>query len=384
MNKISDMETPFIYGKLATGNNFTNRESEQERLVGNFLSGTNTILISPRRWGKSSLVFKSATEAKRLDDQLIIILIDLFNIRDEEEFYKCLAENVIRASSNRMEEVMANVKEFMKEWIPRVSFSPDSQQEFSLSLNWNEIKKHPDEILNMAENIAVSKKKRIVVCLDEFQNIGYYEDPLAFQKKLRANWQRHQSVSYCLYGSKRHMLLDVFTSPSMPFYKFGDVMFLSKITLDYWIKFISERYNSTGKTIEAGQAERIATLADCHPYYVQQLAQLVWLRAGTTVFDNIIEEAMDNLILQMSMLFQNLTENLATSHINFLKMILEGQTRFSSMENIEKYHLGTSANVVKIKKALINKEIIDEQLDSINILDPLYSIWLKKYYFMIE
>jgi AAA+ ATPase superfamily predicted ATPase len=377
------METPFVYGKLATGNNFTDRDPDLERLVRNFTAGTNTILISPRRWGKSSLVNKAAGEARISDESLVFVMIDLFNIRNEEEFYKCLAESVIRAASSRIEEVISNVKEFMKEWIPKISFSPDSQHEFSLSLNWNEITEQPDEILNLAENIAVFKEKRIVVCLDEFQNIGYYGDPLAFQRKLRANWQKHQNVSYCLYGSKRHMMMEVFTSPSMPFYKFGDLMFLSKISADYWISFITGRFRSTGKNISADQAEKIAAMADNHPYYVQQLAQLVWFRTEISVADENIDEALDNLILQMSMLFQGMTENLTTSQVNFLKMLLEGQVHLTSKENIGKYMLGTSANVIRVKKALIMKEIIDEHLGTIYILDPIYSTWLKKYYFAV-
>lgn len=375
------MDTPFIFGKLATGENFTDREAEQQRLIQNFRSGTNTILISPRRWGKSSLVHKSAQEAKKAEHAPIMVFIDLFNIRSEEDFYKCLAESVIRATSGRMEEIMSNIKEFMKEWVPRISFSPDAHHEFSLSLDWAEIKKQPDEILNLAENIAVAKNRKIVICLDEFQNIAFYENPLAFQKKLRSHWQKHQMASYCIYGSKRHMLLDVFTSPSMPFYRFGDMMFLPKISIDYWIPFIQERFKSTGKDIDREQAERIATLTECHPYYVQQLAQQTWLRTEKAVTIGIIDEALDNLVLQMSLLFQNITEDLTTSYVNFLKMILDGHTRYTSMENIDRYQLGTSANVVRIRKALISKEIIDEHEGKAILLDPLYAIWLKKYYF---
>ncbi|MBP6872558.1 MAG: ATPase [Bacteroidales bacterium] len=375
------MDTPFIFGKLATGENFTDREAEQQRLIQNFRSGTNTILISPRRWGKSSLVHKSAQEAKKAEHAPIMVFIDLFNIRSEEDFYKCLAESVIRATSGRMEEIMSNIKEFMKEWVPRISFSPDAHHEFSLSLDWAEIKKQPDEILNLAENIAVAKNRKIVICLDEFQNIAFYENPLAFQKKLRSHWQKHQMASYCIYGSKRHMLLDVFTSPSMPFYRFGDMMFLPKISIDYWIPFIQERFKSTGKDIDREQAERIATLTECHPYYVQQLALQTWLRTEKAVTIGIIDEALDNLVLQMSLLFQNITEDLTTSYVNFLKMILDGHTRYTSMENIDRYQLGTSANVIRIRKALISKEIIDEHEGKAILLDPLYAIWLKKYYF---
>ena len=376
------MKTPFIYGKLAIGENFTNRIEELKKLKQNFLSGTNTILISPRRWGKSSLVLKAANEIIQIDRSKKVILIDLYNIRNEEEFYRVLAEHIMSAISGKLEDVIANVKRFLRQWVPKISLSPDLQQKFSLSFDWEELKKQPEEILNLAENIAIAKGLNMIVCLDEFQNIGYFEDPLAFQKKLRASWQHHQHVSYCLYGSKRHMLMEVFASPSMPFYKFGDLMFLTKISIEYWEIFIISRFAETGKEISRDQAGKIATLVDFHPYYVQQLAQACWLRTDKKVNESIIDQAMETLVLQLSMLFQNITETLSNSQVNFLKALLEGVSQFSSKQNIDKYHLGTSANVVRVKKALINKEIIDDQPGKIIILDPVYAAWLKLYYFL--
>ena len=376
------MKTPFIYGKLAIGENFTNRKEELRKLKQNFLSGTNTILISPRRWGKSSLVLKATNEVIQLDRSKKVILIDLFNIRNEEEFYRVLAEHIMSAISGKLEDVIANVKRFLKQWIPKISLSPGSQQEFSLSFDWQELKKQPEEILNLAETMAIAKGLNIIVCFDEFQNIAYFEDPLAFQKKLRASWQQHQHVTYCLYGSKRHLLREVFASPSMPFYKFGDLMFLTKISIEYWETFIINRFEETNKEITGKQAGKIATLVDFHPYYVQQLAQACWLRTAKNVSDPIIDEAIETLVLQLSMLFQNITETLSNSQINFMNALLDGVSQISSKQNIEKYNLGTSANIVKIKKALIKKEILDDHLGELKFLDPVYARWLKIYYFI--
>ncbi len=81
------MDIPFIYGKLAVGENFTDRANEKIRVVQNFLSGTNTILISPRRWGKSSLLLKAASEVKDTSPNILVVFLDLFNIHSEEDFY---------------------------------------------------------------------------------------------------------------------------------------------------------------------------------------------------------------------------------------------------------------------------------------------------------
>lgn len=376
------MDTPFVYGKLATGKNFTDRKNEVVHLSQNFLSGTNTILISPRRWGKSSLVKKVSEEVTKTKKSIRIVSLDMFNIRSESDFYKTLSEHVLNAISGKFDEFIENAKKFLKQWAPKITYTPDAQQEINLGLDWHEVAKQPDEILDLPELLAIEKELKIIICIDEFQNLSYFENPLAFQKKLRSHWQRHQNTSYCIYGSKRHMLMDVFASSSMPFYKFGDLMFLDKIPAEYWGTFIRERFKSTGKEISKKQAVRIAGLVDNHPYYVQQLSQLCWLRTDTNLTDLIIDESLESLILQMSLLFQNLTESLNTSQVNFLKAFLDGVKMFSSKDSIEKYKLGTSANVNQIKKALIKKEIIDEQTGNIEILDPLYAIWLKKFYFI--
>jgi energy-coupling factor transporter ATP-binding protein EcfA2 len=374
-------EAPFIFGKLASGDDFTNRTEEILRLKNNFVSGINTIMISPRRWGKSSLVEKASGIIRQENKQIKIISIDLFNVRSEEDFFRHLAEQVIRGTTSTLQEIITFSKDFFKQWIPRLSFSPDHFQEFSLGLNWSAVKKQPDEILDLPQQIAKSKGWKIIICIDEFQNIGFYNDSLAFQKQLRSHWQKHQDVSYCLFGSKRHMLLEVFTSPSMPFYKFGDMMFIEKISTNDWQTYITGRFRATGKEIDPDQSGRIALLVDNHPYYVQQLAQLCWLRCDHKMTPEVIDQALDSLTLQLSLLFQNLTESLSTTQVNFLRALISEETQFSSKETILKYQLGTSANVSRIKKSLTDKEIIDTLNGKGAFLDPLYKIWLKKYYF---
>ncbi|MDB4303560.1 ATP-binding protein [Desulfosarcina sp.] len=375
------MKTPFVFGKLAEGKDFTDRENELKHLTQNFTSGINTILISPRRWGKSSLVKKAGEGVAESNNNIKMVFLDMFNIRSEEEFYKTLSEHILGAVSGKFEELVENSKKFFKKWVPQITFSPDSQQEFSFGLNWKDVKKNPDEILNLAEVIAKEKKIKIVICIDEFQNLSYFENPLAFQKKIRSHWQKHQNTSYCLYGSKRHMLMEFFSSPSMPFYKFGDLILLEKIPTEYWKDFIQKRYRSTGKKISKKQAEKIAALAENHPYYVQQLAQLCWFRTDKAMQDDTIDETIESLVLQLSLLFQNMTESLSSTQVNFIKALIDGAQKLSSKDVIEKYKLGTSANISKIKKALIHKEVIDERIPGkLEILDPIFAIWFRDFY----
>lgn len=175
--------------------------------------------------------------------------------------------------------------------------------------------------------------------------------------------------------------MEVFTNSSMPFYKFGDLVFLEKIKKDDWIKYIVSRFTDTNKSISKVNSALIADLADCHPYYVQQLAQQSWFRTENECTAEIIREAHQGIINQLSLLFQSKTEELTNSQINFLKALIDGVTQFSSKETLEEYRVGTSANVVRIKKTLENKEIIDIHSGEIVLLDPMYKSWLNTQYF---
>ncbi|MDP2336022.1 MAG: ATPase [Bacteroidota bacterium] len=375
--------TPFVFGKLATQIDFTDREKETSQVVSNFKALVNTIILSPRRWGKTSLVKRVSEILGNEEPDLKICHIDLFNVRKEEDFYIALATEIIKATSTKWEERAQNAKEFLTRLLPRISFSPEDQSEISFGIGWEELKKNPDEILNLAETIAVERGLKIVVCIDEFQGISEFEDPLAFQRKLRSHWQRHTHVSYCLYGSKRHMLLEVFSNPSMPFYKFGDLIFLEKISTENWVEFISRRFSETGKKIREEESIIIAQLAENHSYYVQQLAQQSWLRTDSICSAAIVNKAHRGLIDQLSLLFINITESLSTTQLNLLKAILSGEKQLSSQSILQKYNLGTSGNILRLKQSLLTREIIDITADQIDLQDPIYKYWLKLEYFRI-
>lgn len=375
------METPFIFGKLAGGEEFTNRQEESARLLMNFQSGINTILISPRRWGKSSLVNSVVESARKKTKHIRFCQIDLFNVKSEEEFYQQLAQGVLKAASPKWNDAVELAKNFLSAFVPKLSINPDPNSELSLSLNWKEVQKKPDEIIDLAERIAEKKGIKMVVCIDEFQHLGEFENPLALQKKLRSHWQKHKHVTYCLFGCRHHMMVDVFANSRMPFYKFGDLIFLEKIKMADWIPFIVKRFADTKKNITDADAKHIAELTACHPYYTQQLAQQSWLRTTKKCTQAIVDEAHESIVLQLSLLFQGITDGLPATQVNFLRAVLDDVAQFSSSETLERYRLGTSANVGRIKQALLNKDIVTIQGNKIDILDPYYAYWLKTYYF---
>jgi uncharacterized protein len=151
------------------------------------------------------------------------------------------------------------------------------------------------------------------------------------------------------------MLLNVFDSPSAPFYKSGDIMLLVKISSTELAPIIIKRFLDIGKRIELDIALLVTAKADCHPCYVQQLVKKAWLRCTKLYSASIIEEAFECLLMQLSLVFQIMRDNLPTTQINFLKAVIENAHQSSSSEIILKYSLVTSANVIRIKKASVEK-----------------------------
>jgi AAA+ ATPase superfamily predicted ATPase len=374
-------KTPFVFGKSSDKLNFTDREEESALLEMNFKSLINTTIISPRRWGKTSLVENVAEKIRTENKKIKVCTLDIFNVRSEMEFYEHFAKEILRGTSNRWEEMAENAKKFLSHLLPQISFSADSQAEITFGVGWETLQKNPDEILNLPETIAKAKKISVIVCIDEFQSISGFPESLAFQRKLRSHWQHHHNVGYCLYGSKRTMLLDIFSNPSMPFYKFGDILFLQKISNQKWGEFIKKRFEDTNKKISIEQAEYLAESVDNHSYYVQQLAQQSWLRTKTSCSKDIIDESLQSIKNQLSLLFVGQVETMTATQLNFLKAVIDGETAFTSQENLKKYRLGTSANLKNIKNALISREIIDTTNQKVDILDPIFKLWLQEEFF---
>ena len=377
------METPFVYGRLALLDNYTDRENELLFLKNNFTSLINTIIISPRRWGKTSLVNRVLEELqKERANDFILCNIDIFNCRNEEQFFKVYANTILKASTSRWEEFVEGVKKYLGRFVPNISFSDATQSyELSFGVNFKEPQRSFDEIIDLPQQIAVDTGKKVIVCIDEFQNINEFHESLAFQRMLRAHWQRHDKVCYNLYGSKRHLLINIFNGYDMPFYKFGDILFLQKIRREDWIKFITKRFAATNKVISDELSGQIADTMQNHPYYTQQYSQQVWLRTEYECNEDILRTALVSLIDQLSLLFTNIIDNLNTRQINFLMVVLKGKNNFSSKETLKNYDLGTSANIKNIKKALLEKDLIDILPNNEIVLqDPAFDYWLRYSY----
>lgn len=374
----NENEAPFVFGVRVEGDTFTDRKEETNRLKMNFLYGVNTILISPRRMGKTSLVEKVCSLVE--SDTLKIAKIDAFGCRSENDFINAFATAVVRATSSKWEEWMENAKTFLSRFIPKISIGQDPLTDFSIALEYNRANTVTEDILQLPETIAKQKGIKIVICIDEFQQIADFPDSITFQKKLRSVWQLQSNVSYCLYGSKKHMMEKMFQSQSHPFYRFGDLFYLDKISETDWVEYICDRFRVTGKEISRELASEICSVTDRYSSYVQQLAWLVWLRTDRHATKEDVEFGIDRMLDACEPLFIQQTESLSAYQMNFLRALANGvHTGFTRSEILDTYQLGTAANISRLKKALTEKDLIMMTAPKkLEISDPILALWLKR------
>lgn len=367
----------FIFGKPVEGDFFTDREVESKRLEANFKGGISTFLLSPRRWGKTSLIKKVMKQVQ--SEELKVVFVDVFKCKSPIEFAETVASAVLSQTATKAEEFIENAKAFLGRINFGVNLSPDPMSSFDIRLGLVDDKSDISNALNISERIAQKKNIKILICIDEFQQIGEFPDTLSFQKELRTIWQHQKDVTYCLFGSKKHMMEKLFDTPEKAFFKFGDIIYLKTIPLDYWQSYISRKFVNAGKKITTEQIQRICETVQYHSSYVQQLCWYVYLSSSDRVTEEDIDTGIEELISQNTALFESWTDNLVANQMRLLTAIADGiHEGLSSADVISRYRLVSSANVVAVKKSLLDKNLIYVDDNKIYLTDPVMGMWLKR------
>lgn len=373
------MKNPFQYGKLAENENFIDRDDDRTFLKQTLYSGINVILSSPRRWGKSSLVKRAMKELTSEMSDVKVCYIDAFPITSSKEFYNIFAKEIIKSTASQWKNILDNVRTFFRSVSPKISFGPDPMNEFSLSFDIDTSDDERD-ILSLPEKIAAQKGIQVIVCIDEFQKLAKLNDYEHLEEMMRSVWQHQQNVSYCLYGSQRHLIEDIFNSAEKPFFHFGQMYNLKKINKTDWVKYVIDRFHSTGKEISEEIAGMIADTADCHSWYVQQLASSVWNFSSENADRQAFDKGLIWCVDVNSETYFKVCDSLTELQLNLLRAVACGESGFSSMDVVRKYGLGSAASVTKNKKVLCDKDIISITTPGIVFQDPIFAIWFRQNY----
>lgn len=373
-------ESPFQYGKLATKDNFIDRVVERASLKQMLFSGINVALISPRRWGKSSLVKVAMEELMTERTDVRVCYLDAFSIDSVEDFYSKFASAVVSCTSSKIEKAWNDAKKYLGGIVPGLAVSDGLNDILTINFRHDPLKDNQTQILNLPEKIASDKGIRIIVCIDEFQQLAEMEGYAELEGKMRSAWQHHKNVSYCFYGSKKHMMMKIFGDSQKPFYRFSEIMFLGKIAQEDWVPFIIGGFSKTGKSISEKFAVDICEHTERHSWYLQQLSYFVWSDTEGAVTEDIMTRAYRRIIDTNAPMFMSDVEKLSASQREMLKAIISGETQLSSAGARERFRLGNLTTITRNKKVLETKAFVDVNDGVLEVSDPIFRVWFKEKY----
>lgn len=368
-------KVPFQFGTLATRENFIDRVEDRALLKQLLYSHINTMLVSPRRWGKSSLVKMSMEELCKEHPEVRVCFIDAFGIATEAEFYRVFASRVISCASSKMDRWIADAKKFLTGVVPQIVVNDQVNDFMAFELKY--VPKEQDKltILQLPETLSKEKNIRIIVCIDEFQQLATLPEYKDMEGKMRTIWQRQEIATYCLYGSKRSMMMQIFNNSNSPFYRFGQIVFMQKIKKEDWVPFIISNFKKTGKKISTSKAEQICDTVKCHSWYLQQLCYFIWIFTDHEVTDEVFKKGLEQVVNINTPMFQNDTETLTASQKEMLQAIHDGEQQLSSESVKAKYALGNPNTITRNKRILQDKDIIEKDKGKWTFVDPIYELW---------
>jgi hypothetical protein len=378
------MQNPFVYGEIAPGTAFADREVELDRLVSDLADGQKVFLISPRRYGKSSLVRRALTALGRRGALTVEVTVSAYSS------YVAFLEGYARAltaSESRWQRA--------RDWLTAVitSTRPEIRVEqtstgpgrfavaFPMVRTERDVTRLANELFTLPGRIAEEHKRGVVVALDEFQAIEGFNGG-SVEHSLRAAAQQQRQVGYVFSGSEPS-LMEKMIGPRRPFYKAGPVMRLEKIAADVFASFIEERFAASGIRAEAGLGAAVVDLAGNLPYDVQRLAHETWddVRAAgsrrATLDD--LHATLSRLLAEQETMFEAVWQRLTLAQRAVLRAsVLQGGRELLSADARARYRLGGPSSIQASLSALVKQDLLLKEGARYVVVDSLLREWVAR------
>jgi len=369
------VDNPFIYTRPVEGRVFCNREKEQEDLMYFTQNTQNVLLYSRRKYGKTSLinqVFRNI-ETKKLNIGKIII--DLYGTLTEKDFIASVFENLGQLES-KTDKLINLTSNFLKSLRLKFIYDPITQNP-SISGEFAAI--DPKPLLNGVMKILedYSKKKKLVVVFDEFQEISRYSESEEFEKRLRAIIQRQKNICYIFAGSQSHILTQMFNSKARAFYNQAQRYPLKKISVQDYIKWAQKIFHEQSVSISKEIIEDIVYRCENQPTYIQQFLYFVWRQSDSDINHALIDRIENDIIESRRNEYINIWDTLTQNQKKTLRLIIlkNGKELFEA-GGLAGVGLKNPSMVSKALTSLTKKEIISKN-DKFQIQDAFLKKWIR-------
>lgn len=376
------MKNPFIIKSYTSKELFCDRESELETLIRNCQNGIDTTLISQRRMGKSALIYRLFYEMEEQKIDFHTIYTDIYATRSLSDFIKFIAEAVLKAfpeNSNFGRKFMV----FIKSLRPMITYDSISGEPQVQILYQSEQEK--EHTLKGLFDFLDSQDKKMLLAIDEFQQIREYPEK-NIEELLRTYIQRVKNIQFIFCGSKKHMMIDIFSNAKKPFYSSTQFITLDKIPWDKYHAFISHLFELNGRKIESDAVDYILEWTKRHTYYTQSLCNLIFSSGVKTISIAEVKEACVQILQMNETIFLQYRSLLTSGQWNFMIAVAKEQSvsQITAKAFLAKYDIGTPANSKRIVTALADKELIMENITkegtSYAVYDLFLSRWLEREY----
>ncbi|MDZ7860274.1 MAG: ATP-binding protein [Candidatus Krumholzibacteriota bacterium] len=370
------MNNPFKFGEAVTGEYFTNRRKEIKDIKEYIKSAQNLFIYSQRRLGKTSLI-KTVLKRFEADSSVITIYVDLQRASTPGQFIEVYAKSITKAFSTKQEKI-EKITGFFQKLMPSFEYTEGGnfKVSFDFSRTASGMGKALEEVYEIPQRIAEKYNKRVAVVFDEFQEISKYNG-IEFEKNLRSFVQHHSGVCYIFMGSKTHVIRDMFENADRAFYQAAKIYPIDTISKEDLIKFIQERFGSTGRKIDEILAGEIANLSQNSPFHVQMLCSQIWLEGGGIINKEDVDAAVESLMHTQNELYYSWYNNVSM-HQRAVLGCLSRETEIFSNDVRLKNNLGSTSTVQSSVKTLVNKNYVVKRDKKYEIYDPFFRIWLRK------
>ena len=370
------LENPFILEPYRSKAFFCDREKETEEIIRNITNGRNTTLISPRRLGKTGLIFRVFDEMKARKLPFETIYVDISDTLSIEEFIKAISDAVVN-KLGKQQKISAFFKT-LKSVRPLLGIDPltgSPQVSFTFADD-NQKQSTLKEVLGYLETYP----QKVVLAIDEFQQIREYND-VNMEAILRKHIQHLHNVRFIYCGSKKHTMTDMFTNAKKPFYESTSFSYLSKLPVPVYATFIKEKFESAGKTIDDDSIGYIIEWTKGHTYYTQRLCNEVFSLSGNVVVRNDIVAAIQSILDSERDRFQEIRRLVTRSQWKMLEAIArEGSvSQITSAAFLSKYKISSGPTALRNIKALMDKELVLATTTDEGTSYSVYNVFLSRY-----
>lgn len=352
---------------------FCDRVIETNRLCDAIENQRNITLISSRRMGKTGLILHTFNQLSK-DKSLLPIYFDIMGTTGLDEFAEVFSNAVLKAISRSG----SALKGFMKKLAalrPGLSFdSLTGEPRISLDIR-NE--KDVGLSLKLLFELMAGEKRSFVIAIDEFQQISAYPEKNV-EAILRSHIQQTTNINFVFSGSKKHMLSDMFSKPSRPFFSSTEMMFLDVIDQKVYFDFIRSHFAARGKSIHDDALHSIADYTGLHTFYVQFLCNRLF-SSYKKVTAREVNEIIRSIVSENQPIYANYLNLLTITQYQVLRAIaLEGMVESpTSGSFLTKHGLGAASTVSQAVESLTGKEFIQNESGRLILQDKFFAQWIR-------